>query len=53
MIYEIYMKCEVYTVFWGGSLREIDHLGDPCLDRRIMLRWICRKWDEEVWTGSG
>jgi len=28
-------------------------LGDPGVDGRIMLRWICRKWDVGVWTGSG
>jgi len=37
----------------GGGLRERDHLGDPGLDESIMLKWICRKWDEGVWTGSG
>jgi hypothetical protein len=26
-------------------LRERDHLGDPGLDGRIILRWIFRKWD--------
>jgi len=23
------------------------------VDGRIILRWIFRKWDEGVWTGSG
>jgi hypothetical protein len=27
-------------------------LGDPDVDGRIILRWIFRKWDVEVWTGS-
>jgi len=31
--------------FWWGNLRERDHLGDPGVDRRIILRWIFRKWD--------
>jgi len=31
--------------FGGGNLRERDHLGDPGVDGRIMLRWIFRKWD--------
>jgi len=35
-----------------GNLRERDHLGDPGADRRIILRWIFRKWDVGVWTGS-
>jgi hypothetical protein len=36
----------------GGSLRERDYLGDPGIDGRIILRWICRKWGVGVWTGS-
>jgi len=38
--------------FCWGDLRERDHLGDPCLDGRIILRWILRKGDVGVWTGS-
>jgi len=43
---------EAYTGFWWGNLRERDHLGDPGVDGRIILRWIFRKWDVGVWTGS-
>jgi len=28
------------------------HLGDPGVDGRIIVRWIFRKWDVGVWTGS-
>jgi len=27
-------------------------LGRPRLDGRIILRWIFRKWDVGVWTGT-
>jgi hypothetical protein len=37
--------------FWKGNLRERDHLGNPGLDGRIILRWFFRKWDVTVWTG--
>jgi hypothetical protein len=36
---------EVYTGFWWGNLREKDHLQDPGIDGRIILRLIFRKWD--------
>jgi hypothetical protein len=32
-------------------MRERDHLGYQGVDRRIILRWILRKWDVGVWTG--
>ena len=36
----------------NAMLWEGDHLGDPGVDGRIILRWIFRKWDVGVWTGS-
>ena len=36
---------EAYTGFYWGNLRERDHLGDPGVDRRTILRWIVRKKD--------
>jgi hypothetical protein len=35
-----------------GKLREIDHLGDPGADGRIILKWFLRKLDVGLWTGS-
>jgi hypothetical protein len=29
-----------------------EDLGDPGVDGRLILRWIFRKWDVGVWTGS-
>jgi hypothetical protein len=28
------------------------YFGDQGVDREIILRWIFRKWDVGVWTGS-
>jgi hypothetical protein len=38
---------EGYTGFWWGNLREKDHLEEPGVDGRIILRWIFRKRDGE------
>jgi hypothetical protein len=35
----------MYTGFWWGYSRERDHLEDPGIDGRIILRWVFRKWD--------
>ena len=43
---------EAYTGFCWGNLREKDHLGDPGADGKKILRWMFRKWDLWVWTGS-
>jgi hypothetical protein len=40
----------VHTGFWWGDLREGDHLGDPGIDDRIILKWIFKKRDG-AWTG--
>ena len=44
--------CNKCTGYWWGNLRKRDHWGDPGVDERIILRWIFRKWDVGVWTGS-
>jgi hypothetical protein len=43
-------KREVHAGFWWGDLREGQHLGDPGVDGRIILKRIFKKWDG-AWTG--
>ena len=43
-------RAEVYTGVWWGNPRERSHLEDPDIDVRIILNWICRKWDG-AWIG--
>jgi hypothetical protein len=38
---------------WWGDVKQRGHFGGPALDGRIILRWIFRKCDGGVWTGSG
>jgi len=42
------VRGKAYTGLWWGYLRERDHLEDPGVDWRIILRWIFRKWDVVV-----
>jgi len=41
----------VHTGFWWGNRRERNHLEDPGVDERKILRWVFRKWDVGAWTG--
>ena len=47
-----YAERHMCTGFWCANLREREHLADPGVDGRIILRWIFRKWDVWVWNGS-
>jgi len=39
------MTEEVQIGFWWGNLQEREHLEDPGIVGRIILRWIFWKWD--------
>ena len=52
MLERVWGRIEAYTGIWWGNLKERDHLEEPGVDRRIILRWIFRKYDVGVWIGS-
>jgi len=41
---------DVYRVLVGKPEGK-NHVEDPGVDGRIILRWIFRKWNVRVWTG--
>ena len=49
---KIVLLYRAHTGFWCGNLWERDHLEDPGVEERIILRWIFRKWNVGAWTGS-
>ena len=38
---------------WWGNRREGDHWGDLGVGGWIILGWISRRWDVDMWTGLG
>jgi hypothetical protein len=42
---------EVHTGFSWRDPRERDHLKDPGIDGRVVLKWVFEKWDTRAWTG--
>jgi hypothetical protein len=44
----VWGKREVHTGFCWGDPREGDHLGDPDVNGRIILKWIVKTWDGDM-----
>jgi hypothetical protein len=38
-------RTDVHTGFWWENLREEDHLEDPGVDGKIIVKWIMEKWN--------
>ena len=44
------MKEDVYIGFWWKNLTKGDHLEDPGVNGRVIIKWIFEKWDGGAWT---
>jgi hypothetical protein len=42
-MWHVWRRGEAYTGFFWGNVKGRDHLEDPGVGGRIILRWICRK----------
>jgi hypothetical protein len=47
----VYETGQLHTGLWWRNLRERDHLEDPGIDGRIILKLIFSKSGGEAWTG--
>jgi hypothetical protein len=49
-MWHVWGEREVHTGFWWGDLGEGDHLGDPGVDGRVILKCIFKKRGGGAWT---
>jgi hypothetical protein len=45
----VWGRGEMLTGFWWGNLKERDHVENPGIDGRIILKWTLEKWDGRMY----
>jgi len=45
---DVLERVEMCTGFRRGNPRKKDHLEDPIVDERILLKWVFKKWDAVI-----
>jgi len=41
----------MHKTFWLDCMKQTDHLGDPDIHGKIVLKWILKKEGVRMWTG--
>jgi len=47
----VWGRRDVNSVYWCGNLREGNHLEDPGVDGRMILRWAIQEVGWGAWAG--
>jgi len=51
-MWHVWGRREMTTDIWCGNIKVSDHLGNKGVDRRIILKWMCKKHAGRTRTGS-